>query len=209
MTASATLARSATVACLECDLLVDMPELEPGEKGQCPRCRSSIASMPHDGLRRALAYALAAAVLLVIANLYPFLSFGASGLEKTMTLPQSAGELYDQGNELLAALVLSFIVVAPGLLTLGLIALLTPLVAGLRIHGLRYLGRAVFVLGPWSMVEVFLIGVLVSFIKIAALAKVVLGLSFWAFIGFVVCLTAALASYSPFSVWNAIERSEP
>lgn len=197
----------APIACLECDLLIELPPLRAGERAQCPRCRSTIASVPRDGLNRSLAYAVGAAVLLVIANLFPFLSFRASGLEQTMTLPQSAGELYQQGSETLAVLVLLFIVVAPGILTACLIWMLTPLVAGLRHRGLHLLGRCVFVLGPWSMVEVFLIGVLVSFTKIAGMATVVLGLSFWAFVGFVVCLTAALSSLSRHSLWTAIESA--
>ena len=194
--------------CHECDLFVDVPELAPGEHARCPRCRASLAAWPRDGLRRGLSYALAAVILLVLANLYPFLSFGASGLERQMTLLQSASQLYQQGHHLLAGLVLTFIVAVPGVLTVFLIALLMPLVFRLDMAGLRWLARSVYLLGPWSMVDVFLIGVLVSFTKIAALADVVLGLSFWAFVGFVVCLMAALSSLSPHLIWTAIEERD-
>lgn len=195
------------LACLECDLLIDLPELQDGQKTSCPRCRTPVASKPRDGLRRALAFAAAAAMLLVVANLFPFLAFKASGLEQVMTLPQSAGELYNEGSRLLAFLVLVFIIIAPGLLNAALIVLLLPLVTGRRYRWLPQVGRLVFHIGPWSMVEVFLIGVLVSFTKIASLATVVLGVSFWSFAGFSVCLTAALASIDRLQLWAAIEEA--
>lgn len=193
------------VACLECDLLIDLPPLAPGQRAQCPRCDTTIAASPRDGLRRALAYALAAAVLLALANAYPFLAFKASGLERVMTLTESARALWADDNRVLAALVLTFIVIAPAVLTGCLIVLLVPLVNRRRYPWLRHVGRLVFVIGPWSMAEVFLIGVLVSFIKIAKIATMVLGLSFWAFFAFTICLTAALAALDRHDVWSAIE----
>ena len=200
---------SSHVACLECDLLMELPQLKPGDKAECPRCNSLVTSMPHNGFPRVLAFALASSVLLIVANMFPFLSFRASGLEQVMTLPQSAGVLYEQGNVVLAGFVLTFIAIAPAVLTLCLIGLLTPLLLGHKVRGLHLLGRAVSVVSIWSMVEVFLIGVLVSFIKIAALATVVFGMSFWAFVGFAVCLTAALASLDRHQVWSAIEEARP
>lgn len=63
-----------------------------------------------------------------------------------------------------------------------------------------------FILTPWSMVEVFLIGVLVSLIKIAAMAEVILGISFWAYIAFSVCLTATLANIDRHQLWDWLEE---
>jgi paraquat-inducible protein A len=199
----------ARVACLECDLLVDLPPLAPGHRAACPRCHTVVAASPRDGLRRALAYALAAAVMLLLANTHEFLAFKASGLERVMTLPESAGALYDDGSRLLAALVLTFIVIAPAVLTGCLIVLLVPLLNGWRSPWLRHIGRLVFVIGPWSMAEVFLIGVLVSFVKIAKIATMVLGVSFWAFFAFTICLTAARAALDRHYVWSAIEELTP
>ncbi len=196
------------VACLECDLLIHLPSLDPGDKAECPRCGSTVASNPRDGFRRSLAFALAALALLGLANVFPFLSFRASGLEQVIALPQSAQVLYEQGSEVLAGFVLAFILIAPALLTICLIGLLVPLVFGFRLGGLHLLGRAVSMVGTWSMVEVFLIGVLVSFVKIAAMATVVFGMSFWAFVGFAICLTAALAALERHQVWSAIEERQ-
>ena len=57
------------------------------------------------------------------------------------------------------------------------------------------------------MVEVFVIGVIVSLVKLASLATVVLGISFWAYVGFSICLTAAMTSLDRAYVWDEIERT--
>ena len=66
-------------------------------------------------------------------------------------------------------------------------------------------GRLLFVLNPWSMVEVFIIGVLVSLVKIGAMANVVLGVSFWAYLGFAICFTATFSSLDRLRMWREIE----
>jgi len=122
-----------------------------------------------------------------------------------MTLPQSAGALWADDSRVLAVLVLTFIVIAPAVHTACLIVLLVPLLNERRYPWLRHVARLIFTVGPWSMAEVFLIGVLVSFIKIGKMATMVFGLSFWAFAAFTVCLTAALAALDRHYVWDAIE----
>jgi len=80
-----------------------------------------------------------------------------------------------------------------------------PIRRRLRAPWLVPAGRLLFWLSPWSMVEVFIIGVLVSLVKIAALASVVLGISFWAYVGFAVCFTASLSSLDRLQIWREIE----
>jgi paraquat-inducible protein A len=160
---------------------------------------------PRDGLERSLAFALAASALLAAACAFPFLSMKAGGLENAMTLPESALELYRNGRELLALLVLAFIMLVPALLLGALLALLVPLVRGRSAPWLVPAGRLVFALGPWSMVEVFVIGVIVSLVKLGAMATIVLGISFWSYAAFAVCLIAALSSLDRAYLWDAIE----
>jgi paraquat-inducible protein A len=55
------------------------------------------------------------------------------------------------------------------------------------------------------MVEVFIIGVIVSLVKIAAMATVELGISFWAYAGFAICFTLAISSLDRYQCWERIE----
>jgi paraquat-inducible protein A len=193
-------------ACIECDLLVEIDDLQPDHRASCPRCGHVITSHANDPLTRSLAFAIAAAVLLVMANTFPFLSLKASGLEKVMTLPGSAVELYNDGYATLAVLVLGPIVGIPAVMLLTIVALLVPLRRSLPVRWLVSAGRFLFLLSPWSMAEVFVIGVLVSLIKIGAMATVVIGVSFWAYLGFAICFTASLSSLDRHSLWRRIEE---
>ncbi len=196
-------------ACLECDLFVTVPTLSEGERADCPRCRSRLTARPRDGLLRSLAFAVSAALFLAGAITFPFLSLKAGGLENVMTLPQVAVELYRNDSQVVAGLVMAFILVLPALLIGAVMALLIPLARGRNAPWLVPAGRLIFALSPWSMVEVFVVGAIVSLVKLASMADVVLGLSFWSYAAFSVCLTGALASLDRLYVWDAIERVSP
>ena len=146
---------SERTACIECDLIVAVGDLRGGERAACPRCGHVLSSQTEDGFTRSLAFALAAAVLLVMANAFPFLSLEASGLGKVMTLPRSALEFYRDGYATIAVLVLGPIVGIPGLMLGTIVALLVPLRRGAPAAWLVPAGRFLFLLSPWSMVEVF------------------------------------------------------
>ncbi len=194
------------LACIQCDLLVTFPDLREGERATCPRCDHVLSSRSPNGLARSLAFALGAAVLLALANAFPFLSLEAKGLESVMTLPRAALELYREGYGTMAAMVLAFIAGVPALMIGVLIALVTALLRQRRTTWLVPAGRALFWLTPWSMVEVFVIGVIVSLVKLHHMAHVVLGVSFWAYVAFTLCFTAAMSSLDRFEVWEEIER---
>lgn len=194
------------VGCLQCDILVDLPELKPGERATCPRCGYLLTVKVKDGASRALAFALTAVVLLGLTNVFPFLSFNAAGSSHTMTLLQASQALYQEGFRGLAVLVFGFIVLVPGAMLTTLILLLGPVCLDRPQPHLALLGRLIYRLSPWSMAEVFIIGVIVSLVKMEGIATVVLGISFWGYVGFTLCFTAAVASLDRLEVWNAIER---
>ncbi len=200
------MALSGRIACLECDLVLPMPELDEGQRANCPRCGHTLTSRPLDGFQRSLAFTLAAAVFLVAACMFPFLSMKAGGLENAITLLQSAREIYENGQPVVAVLVGAFILVIPAAMLLGVLALLIPLLQGRNAPWLVASGRLVFGLSPWSMVEVFVIGVIVSLVKLASMATMVLGISFWSYVAFSICLTAAVSSLDRMYVWDSIER---
>ena len=194
------------IGCVECDLLVTVGVLAPGERASCPRCGHLLTQNTPDGLTRSLALALAAAMLLVMSMAFPFLSLKASGLEQVMTLPRSAYELYMDGYLSIAILVMGPIIAVPALMITALVALLVAIRQGKPARWLVPTGRFLFFLNPWSMVEVFVIGVLVSLVKIGAMATVILGISFWAYVVFAICFIATLSNLDRVQLWEQIEE---
>jgi paraquat-inducible protein A len=194
------------VACHECDALLDLKPLTKGQRAQCPRCGGLIQIARDDHLTRALAFAIAGLLLLPIANAYPFLGFERSGLENMFRLPQAAEILFNNDAHTLSFIVLGLVVILPAVLLALVLSLVIPLIRGRDAPWLVPAGRLLYGMNPWNMVEVFVIGVIVSLVKIMKLATVVIGISFWAYIGFAICLIGAISHLDRLSVWQAIDR---
>lgn len=197
------------IACHGCDLLLNLPVLDKGQRANCPRCNHLLCRNPNNGLERALAFAIAGLLFLLLANVFPFLAFQASGREQVMNLLQSSFALYNNGSELLAAFVLMFIIVTPAMLLASITWVLAPVVLyNKRKTGSYWLGRLIYQTTPWSMAEIYLIGVLVSVTKIASMATVILGVSFWGYVGFAICFTMAMASMDKVHFWQKLDAAQ-
>ena len=184
-----------------------MPKLAEGEKAVCPRCVAVLFTRGRKSVHRAAAFAMAAAVLFVVANSFPFLTMRAGFRESQMLLWQSATGLGAEGDPALAVAVSVFIVGAPALLIIGLLYINLPLLWNRRLPGSITLCRWVLHARRWNMMEVYLLGVLVSLLKLGKLATLMVGTSFWALVALIICLTAALASIHPRELWDRIEEA--
>ncbi|MEH6558568.1 MAG: paraquat-inducible protein A [Oceanicoccus sp.] len=197
------------IACPSCDLLADTSKLHHGETANCARCNQFLCRYKDDGIARALSYTLSALILFAVACSFPFLSFKAAGLESVMTLPQTAWALYSGGMPELAILVAAFIMFIPLVVLLLLLAVCIPIYRNKPNTLLTTSGRLIFILQHWAMAEVFLIGVIVSLVKIAAMATVEMGISFWAYAAFTICFTLAISNLDRVQCWSEIERLTP
>lgn len=207
MTSIAQAAPHALVACPECDRLQRAVALEPHERARCVRCGAELFRCEPDSLDRALAFALAAAILFVPANLFPILGLDIQGHHNAATLLGGAAKLQEQGLWVVAAMVLLTAVVAPMLEIAGMIYVLLPLRLGARLPGTATVFRLVALIRPWGMVEVLMLGVLVSYVKLAKLATVVVGPALWSLAALIVLLSAAISALEPHSVWERLENS--
>lgn len=196
------------LACPDCDALLEAPALQEGEKAICPRCVAPLLSREPDSLQRTAAFAFASALLFIVSNCFPFMTLEAGFRRSEMLLWQSASGLAEQGYPYLAGAVSIFILVAPILLIGGLIYLIVPLHWNRRLPGAFWFCRYVLGARRWNMLEVFLLGALVSLLKLGKLATLTLGISFWAFVVLIICLTAALASIHPRELWARLEMAE-
>ena len=200
---------SGEIACHGCDLLVNVEALHDGESATCPRCGNFLTRVRGDAYSRVLSYAIAGVILLILANSFSFLSFASSGLESVITLRQTPGAIWNYDMPVVAILVAAFIIVIPAAILVMLLLLCVPLQGGRYRPWLVTVAKWIFLAQNWAMVEVFIIGVIVSLVKIAAMATVVLGISFWAYAGFAICFTLALANLDRYQCWERIEALEP
>ena len=191
-------------ACPRCDQLIKLAEHIDAGKASCPRCRGIVLRLTDNALSRTIAFALAGLVALLLALSYPFLGFSASGKTQSMTLLEAGTALSTKQEPVLGALVIVTIILLPLATLLCLLSVACLLHREMSHPSLPLLGRVLHAIEHWSMVEVFLIGVLVSLTKIAAMANISFGLSFWAFIAFCVLFVLANSSLDRLCMWRAI-----
>jgi paraquat-inducible protein A len=123
---------------------------------------------------------------------FEFLSFSASGQYQSIDILGSLWILVEKDYALLALLQAIVVLILPAFVLMSLLYLLVPLQLGLRPKRADWVVKTLFNLLPWTMAEIFLIGVLVSLIKIVSMADIGLGLSFFAFLLFTIFMTITL-----------------
>ena len=193
------------MACHDCDLLNVEVEVPEGGASRCARCGGVLYRHKANSLNRTLALTFAAGVLFVIANVLPFLAFEMQGDVTQTTLATGVEQLYDQGWYELAGLVFITAIGAPFLQISLLLYVLLPLKLGRVPWQLARVFRLLRHVEPWSMMEIFLIGILVSLVKLADMANIIPGLALWSFGVLILVLAAANAALDPRIVWDRVE----
>lgn len=193
------------LACPSCDLMFDVSSLCDGETARCSRCQHFLTTYRADELSRVMAYTISALILLVLACSYPFLQLESGGLQSMMTLPETASKLWDYEMPGLALIVAAFIIFLPAFILILILVLVSALIMEWRYSWLRPVGWLIFTLQVWSMVDVFFMGVLVSLVKVAGMASMSMGVSFWAYAVFSILFIMSTYGLDRAQCWRRIE----
>ena len=194
---------SLALVCEQCHTEVKIPSLEHKQRAVCPVCHHTLIAYKRNGTEKVLAFAFSALMFLLLSLPFNFLTFKASGQKHSIDLPSGITVLIEHDYLSLAIITSLATVLLPGAVLIGLIVLA---LAQLNNHKPFYLPRVfqlVKALLPWSMAEIFLVGTLVSLIKITELADVSIGMSFYAFIGFSAFTAISIAQFDTtrFALW--------
>ncbi|MDP9128428.1 MAG: paraquat-inducible protein A, partial [Pseudomonadota bacterium] len=172
----------------------------------CRRCDKVLRRVRQNPLSNALACALTGLIFYVIALVAPFLYVALYGRFRYSGLSTGPMTLDDQGFWLLAAVVLLTTVLTP------LVKLLCTLyvLVGLRLRRVPPSIVEVFTwlkhVGPWAMVDVYLLGFLVAFTRLQAIMFVQVGVGVYALAGLMLAMVATEAALDPEAVWEEMQR---
>jgi paraquat-inducible protein A len=194
------------IACHECDLLHQRQSLPPGGTAICVRCGAKLYSRKRNSLDRVLALTVAGLALFFIANAYPLLTFRLEAQSQETTLISGVMALYGQGMWIVAGVVFLTSILMPLLHLTGMLYVILPLKLNQRAWRLSFWFRVVRSFKPWGMMEVFMLGILVSYVKLAKMATLIPGTALYAFLALIFVLAASSASLDPHIVWNRLEK---
>ncbi|MGH6917786.1 MAG: paraquat-inducible protein A [Geminicoccaceae bacterium] len=194
------------MACHDCGLVHHVRPLRQGGAASCTRCGAVLYRHKPDSIDRALMLTLAALILFVVANSFPFLTFKLEGRATTSTLMTGVIQLYEDGMWPLALLVFGATILVPLAKLLATTYVLLPLRLGRRVWGTARVFRATEVMRPWAMMEVYLLGVIVAYVKLSDLARLELGIALFAFVALILVMIAAEVALDPREVWDRVGR---
>lgn len=197
------------IACPQCDTLHRVHDLPDDAQAHCQRCGAVIVTSRPKAIALVLSLALTAFVLMIAAISFPFLDLDAQGRHNSISMLQAV-MAFDSGVALLLAVaVAGFIVFLPLARLAAIIYAIGPLV---RDRPARRCAQRAFALAellrPWSMAEIFILGVSVALIKVAGIASVTFGPAFWAFCALVIVTVLKDQLICRVSIWKALEQSK-
>jgi len=115
-------------------------------------------------------------------------------------------ELYAQGKWEVAGVVLLTGILLPLLELVGMLYVLLPLKFNMCPWKLQLFFRLVRSFKPWGMMEVFMVGILVAFVKLSKMATIIPGIALYAFMMLIFVLAASASALDPHIVWNRVGK---
>ena len=192
------------IACEQCEQLVRSPAGH-GHAAACPRCQTPLHRRKPDSINRTWALILTAIILYIPANLLPVLTVISFGQGAPSTIVGGVIELMHAGMMPVAVLVFFASILVPVLKLMGLIFLVLSVQLRWteRLRDRTRLFRIIEGIGRWSMVDVFMTGILAALVALGNLATIVPGAGAVAFCGVVIVTIFAAMSFDPRLMWDA------
>ncbi len=200
---------SSVIACHDCDLLLHDKKVQSNRKASCPRCGAVLHITRPNSMNRTLALSLTGLILFIPANVMPVLTLEIMGLSTTNTMVNGIVLMAQGGYWWMSFLVFFCSILSP-LLKLLLLAYTS---AGYLFDwsgkSLSFSLKLYQRLDEWGMFDVYMLGILVSYIKMKDMGVLTPGFGLWAFAALLVVATACSAVFDPHAVWNKVGSSAP
>lgn len=194
--------------CEHCDAVHRRVPLPTRARAHCVRCGSVLYVARRAHLDSWLALTVASGIAYLIANLNPIVEIELRGESTRATLFDALATTWQAGAAPVAALAALCVFVFP-LIRIGLETyVLALLQSGRRPPGLGKVMHVLRLMRPWSMVEVFMLGVVVALVKLGGQATVIPGAGLLGFAALTVLLTT-LATFDTDALWEHAGRSTP
>ncbi|SMG63687.1 paraquat-inducible protein A [methanotrophic bacterial endosymbiont of Bathymodiolus sp.] len=194
--------------CHDCGLLQQISHMPEDGAVKCCRCDATLRKRqrvdPAKSIEHTLALVITALVLLIISNVYPIVQVEAEGHEMAATLFGCVKYLFSNEMEFLAGLVFLTTIGAPLIQLTGLLYILLPVNFNRIPPYAPQIYRLVRIITSWSMLEVLMLGILVSVVKLSAMATVVPSIALWTFALLMIFIAAILSDLDTEMLWEQI-----
>ena len=197
-------------SCHDCALTVELPSGDDHTAVHCPRCRSAVHRRKKNSLARTWALVITAAILYVPANIFPVMRVTSLGTAQEDTILSGVLYLLHHGMWPLALVVFFASVLVPMLKLISIIYLLLSVERSSRWRPVdrTRLYRITEAVGRWSMVDIYVVTILVALVSLGNLATIEAGMGAVFFGGVVVITIIAAESFDPRLIWDRLEATD-
>ncbi len=192
--------------CPECDLLLEAKTVHDGEKLLCPRCKAELDSPKSNSVEKVLALTSAGLLMYAPAIFLPLLTFDAAGIESSGSIADSFMALMDTGFYFTGIMVFLTAILIPLVKLIMLFSVAALVYTGRSTRKTAVMFRYYHHLDEWGMLEVYMIGILVTIIKMLHMAHVNYDVGFYCFIGLLAATLGSSALLDKNHFWNEIDR---
>ena len=196
--------RAHLLECHDCGTIQRLPAMPPNTRAACPQCDAHLRHTREDPFSLPLALNLAALMMFGIGAFWTLLSVSTAGQLRNANLLTGPEELRSFGLWELSVVVLTTTFAAPLARILCMIAVLVGLQLPHRPPFIRMIYAWIEHLRPWSMVEIFLLGLFVAYVRLSGIAHIDLGPAILALATLTVTMVAADVMLDPQAVWEAL-----
>ena len=200
--ATLTASDAGLMTCLTCGLLSRPPA---SGAAACPRCRTRLHRRKPASLVRTWTFLVAAMVLYLPANILPIMETDSLFQSQSDTILSGVVFLWHNGSWPLAIIVFVASITVPLLKMIAMLTLLIAVHRGVNIHcaDLTRLYRLLELIGRWSMLDIFVVAILVTLVQLQLVATVTPGKGALAFGAVVVLTMLATMSFDPRLIWDS------
>jgi len=182
-------------------------KVSPEAGGACPRCGSAIHVRKPQSIQRTISFMLAAAALYIPAMTLPVMTLQELGDVSPTTIVQGMIEFWETGDYPIALVIFTASILIP-LIKIVALAWLCAAALGQVKPSPRMLAKVYWLtelLGRWSMIDIFVVGILVALVQIGTYMSVVPGPGALAFGAVVILTMFAATSFDPRLLWDRID----
>jgi paraquat-inducible protein A len=175
----------------------------PLRVGRCSRCDSRLHLRNRDSLQHTWAYTIASLLLYFPANMLPILRVESFYGTQASTIIGGVIQFWEEGDYPIAIIIFVASVVIPILKILAIVWLCFAATRGWQPRSMTKLYRATEFVGRWSMVDVFVVAILVGVVQLGSTISIYPGAGAISFAAVVVLTMLAAMSFDPRLIWDA------
>lgn len=182
----------------------------PVRARRCPRCGDSLHLRNRDSLQRTWAFTVASLLLYFPANLLPILRVESFAGAQSSTIMGGVIQFWQEEDYPVAIIIFVASVMIPVLKIIAIVWLCLAASSGWRPRGMTRLYRVTEFVGRWSMVDVFVVAILVGVVQLGSTISIHPGAGALSFAAVVVLTMFAAMSFDPRLIWDAAAaRAQP